>query len=209
MGKIRFRSLTTEVEIQNYLNKFEGFVGVRLPYDYSMRSTIMGAFKGEDMVGGYMLVTRPEFRSLMFVPDAVKASHEFFRNDDFEMMEVNGVWMSAALKSAVDQYSIWINLIWDVFRARKKYVLLMADLRNGNVRNIHNLTNPRLLYEGPPMLMSGSTSHSTIRVSVTTRWQMLLNIPRYWMEYKSRERRFNKRARERAYTRALRQTEIS
>jgi hypothetical protein len=57
------------------------------------------------------------------------------------------------------------------------------------------------------MLMSGDKSHSTIRVSYTTRWQMLLNIPRYWMESKSRERRFNKRLKERAYSRELRQAE--
>lgn len=208
MDAMTFRALETETEIETYLKKFESFVGVRLPYDYSMRSKIIGAFKGNEMVGGYMLVTKPQFRSLMFVPDEVKGSHVFFQNDQYEMMEVNGVWISAALKSAVDQYRIWINLIWDIFLARKKFVLLMADLRNGNVKNIHSLTNPELLYEGPPMLMSGVQSHSTIRVSVTTRWQMVLNIPRYWMEYKSREKRFNKRLKQRAYSRTMRQAEL-
>ena len=55
--------------------------------------------------------------------------------------------------------------------------------------------------------MSGATSHASIRVSVTTRWRLLLNVPRYWAEYKSRERRFNRRLRERAFTRALRHGE--
>lgn len=208
MDAMIFKTLETEIEIEDYLRKFESFVGVRLPYDYTVRSKIIGAFKGGDMVGGYMLVTKPQFRSLMFVPDEIKYSHQFFKNDQYEMMEVNGVWISAALKSAVDQYRIWINLIWDIFLAKKKFVLLMADLRNGNVKNIHSLTNPELLYEGPPMLMSGVQSHSTIRVSVTTRWQMVLNIPRYWMEYKSRERRFNKRLKQRAYSRTMRQAEL-
>lgn len=207
MDAIKFRTLTTESEIEKYISKFEGFVGVRLPYDYTMRSKIVGAFKGEDMVGGYMIVTKPEFRSLMFVPDSVREGSDFFRNEKYEMMEVNGVWISASLKSAADQFQIWINLVLDIFFAKKKYVLLMADLRNGNVRNIHSMTNPELLYEGPPMLMSGDKSHSTIRVSYTTRWQMLLNIPRYWMESKSREKRFNKRLKERAYSRELRQAE--
>lgn len=207
MDAIKFKTLTTESEIEKYISKFEGFVGVRLPYDYTMRSRIIGVFKGDEMVGGYMLVTKPEFRSLMFVPDSVKRHHEFFKNDQFEMMEVNGVWISVSLKSAIDYFRIWIHMMWDVFMTKKNFVLLMADLRNGNVKNIHSLTNPELLYEGPPMLMAGGKSHSTIRVSYTTRWQMVLNIPRYWMEYKNREKRFNRRLKERAYSRELRQAE--
>ena len=83
MEAIKFKTLSKESEIDMYLSKFEGFVGVRLPYDYSMRSTIVGAFKGEEMIGGYMLVTKPQFRSLMFVPDQVKLDGKFFKNDQF------------------------------------------------------------------------------------------------------------------------------
>ncbi len=207
MEAIKFKTLSKESEIDLYLSKFEGFVGVRLPHDYSLRSTIVGAFKGDDMIGGYMLVTKPQFRSLMFVPDQVKEQGRFFKNDQYEMMEVNGVWLSAAVKSAADQYRFWMKMIVDIFMARKKYILLMADLRNANVRNIHGMTNPELLYEGPPMLMAGARSHSSIRVSYTTRWQMILNMPRYFMEYRSRERRSSRRLKEREYSRSLRQAQ--
>jgi hypothetical protein len=208
MKAIKFKTLTTESEIENYLNKFEGFVGVRLPYDYTMRSKIIGVFAGSEMVAGYMLVTKPQFRSLMFVPDSVRNSHEFFQNDQYEMMEVNGVWISAAVKSAFDQYRIWSHMLMDVFFARKNFVLLMADQRNANIRNIHSLMNPELLYEGAPMLMAGATSHSTIRVSVTTRWQMLLNIPKYYLAYRDRARRSSKRAKVRAFSRMVREAEV-
>ncbi len=207
MEAIKFKTLSKESEIDLYLSKFEGFVGVRLPHDYSLRSTIVGAFKGDDMIGGYMLVTKPQFRSLMFVPDQVKEQGRFFKNDQYEMMEVNGVWLSAAVKSAADQYRFWMKMILDIFMARKKYILLMADLRNANVRNIHGMTNPELLYEGPPMLMAGARSHSSIRVSYTTRWQMILNMPRYFMEYRNRERRSSRRLKEREYSRSLRQAQ--
>ena len=123
------------------------------------------------------------------------------------MMEVNGVWISAAVKSASDQYRFWMKMIVDIFMARKKFILLMADLRNANVRNIHSMTNPELLHEGPPMLMAGAQSHSTIRVSYTTRWQMILNMPRYFMVYRNRERRSTKRLKDREYARGLRQAQ--
>lgn len=208
MEAIKYKTLTAESEIETYLKKFENFVGVKLPYDYSMRSKIIGVFRGGDMIAGYMLVTKPQFRSLMFVPDAVKSSHPFFQNDQYEMMEVNGVWISAAVKSAFDQYRIWSHMLMDVFLARKKYVLLMADQRNSNIRNIHSLMSPELLYEGAPMLMAGTTSHSTIRVSVTTRWQMILNVPKYYLAYRDRARRSSQRAKVRAFSRLVREAEV-
>ncbi|MEX2333521.1 MAG: hypothetical protein WD600_04630, partial [Pseudohongiella sp.] len=174
---------------------------VKLPYDYAQRSTFVAGFKGDEMVGGYMLVTKPEFRSLMFVPDSVRAEHDFFKNDSYDMMEINGVWMSASLKTAAEQFGIWLRLILDAFKCRKQYVLLMANQRNLNIRHVHAMTGAKDIYEGEPMLMAGEKSHSSIRVSYTTRWSLLLNVPRYWFEYKSRERRFHRRLKQRAYSR--------
>ncbi|HBX37231.1 MAG TPA: hypothetical protein DEG76_08115 [Pseudohongiella sp.] len=201
MEAIKFKTLTQEKDIEYFLSRFEGYVGVKLPYDYARRSTFVAGFKGDEMVGGYMLVTKPEFRSLMFVPDDVRESHEFFRNEAYDMMEINGVWMSASLKTASEQFSIWLKLILDAFKCRKQFVLLMANQRNINIRHVHAMTGAKDIYEGAPMLMSGDKSHSTIRVSYTTRWSLLLNVPRYWFEYKSRERRFHRRLKQRAYSR--------
>lgn len=203
---MKFRTLTNKSEIDFFLNRFESYVGVKLPYDYAERSTFVAGFKGEEMVGGYMLVTKPEFRSLMFVPDQVKREHEFFKNDEYDMMEINGVWMSASLKTAAEQFNIWFHLVLDAFKCRKQYVMLMANQRNINIRNIHSMTGAKDIYEGQPMLMAGDKSHSTIRVSYTTRWSLLLNVPRYWLESKSRERRFHRRLKQRELTRMVSKT---
>jgi hypothetical protein len=203
MEAIKFRTLKTDSEVEFFLGRFESYVGVKLPYDYAQRSKFVAGFKGEEMVAGYMLVTKPDFRSLMFVPDQVKRDHDFFRNDSYDMMEINGVWMSASLKTASEQFSVWVKLILDAFKCRKQFVLLMANQRNINIRHVHAMTGAQDIYEGEPMLMSGEKSHSTIRVSYTTRWSLLINLPRYWLEYKSRERRFVRRLKQREFTRTL------
>jgi hypothetical protein len=203
MEAIKFRTLKSDSDVEFFLSRFESYVGVKLPFDYAQRSKFVAGFKGEEMVAGYMLVTKPDFRSLMFVPDQVKREHDFFRNDSYDMMEINGVWMSASLKTASEQFSVWVKLILDAFKCRKQFVLLMANQRNINIRHVHAMTGAQNIYEGEPMLMSGEKSHSTIRVSYTTRWALLVNLPRYWLEYKSRERRFHRRLKQREYTRAL------
>jgi hypothetical protein len=206
MEAMKFRTLSNEKEIDFFLSRFESYVGVKLPYDYAQRSTFVAGFKGEEMVAGYMLVTKPEFRSLMFVPDSVKREHEFFKNDAYDMMEINGVWMSASLKTAAEQFNVWLRLILDAFKCRKQFVMLMANQRNINIRHIHAMTGAKDIYEGEPMLMSGDKSHSTIRVSYTTRWSLLMNVPRYWLEFKSRERRFQRRLKQRSLTRMVTKT---
>lgn len=199
MEAIKFRTLETDQEIDFFINRFESYVGVKLPYDYSQRSEVIAGFKGSDMVCGYMLVTEPSYRSLMFIPDDVKNTHPFFKNDSYDMMEINGVWISASLKEISEHFRVWMRMVWDILKCRKQYILLMANKRNTNIRNVHAMTGATDLYEGEPMLMAGVNSHASIRVSYTTRWAFLMNLPRYWLEYKRRERRSGRRIKQRVY----------
>lgn len=203
MENIKFIEIENEREIELFIDKIEYFTHVRLPKSYVNNSKIVGAFLQDKMVGGYMLVTKPQFRSLMFVPDHVKSSHPFFQNDTYEMLEVNGVWMGPAIKSPKLQFRFWMKLLFDVLMAKKKYLLLMSNLKNRNIEYLHSLSNPEILYQGSPSLMVGDISHEMIRVGYTTRMNALLNIPRYWRELKNRELRAKNFDLQRKYTRAL------
>ena len=150
-----------------------------------------------------MLVSKPQFRSLLFVPDSIKSSSKFFKNDTYEMLEVNGVWLSPAIKTPKMQYKFWMKLLLDIFLTKKKYLLLMSNLKNKNIGYLHSLANPEILYEGSPNLMAGEKSHEMIRVGYTTRWRAVLNLPKYWLELKSRERRARNFAKQRQFSRSL------
>lgn len=207
MEKLAFNTIEKEEEINLFLDKFQNYVGVRLPYDYATNSKIVGAFLQNRLVGGYMLVTKPGFRSLLFVPDEVKNSHPFFKEETFEMMEVNGLWLGPQIKTAKQQFTVWMRLMRDVLNCRKNFVLLMGDARNRNIGYIHGLTNPVSLYEGAPSLMVGDSSHDSVRISYTTRWNIISNLPKYWLEYRGRIQRAKISAKQRDYSRALKQVE--
>lgn len=184
-----FRTISNSEETNLFLNKIENFSRVRLPYNYAKNSKIVGVFVHNKLVAGYMLVTKPGYRSLLFVPDETKKSNSFFSKDEYEMMEVNGLWIGPAIKTPLMQYKIWIRLIIDIFLARKKYLLLMSDVRNKNIEYLHSLAEPEILYEGAPIVMAGEKTHPVIRVAFTTRWKAVINIPKYWLELKKREKR--------------------
>ncbi|MBL4820772.1 MAG: hypothetical protein JKY98_07255 [Gammaproteobacteria bacterium] len=205
MEKLVFKGLSSEAEINLFLDKFKNCVGVRLPFDYAKRSSIVGAFLHDKLVGGYMLVTSPEFRSLIFVPDAIKNTNPFFQQNQFEMMEVNGLWISPALKCPKMQLSVWFHLIKDIFLSRKKYVLLMRDLRNKTTERLFNMANPTPLFQGSPKLMAGDNSHDEIQVSYTSRWSIVLNSHKYWKELKNRQQRATQFAEQRDQPRHVKQ----
>ena len=189
MAKITFRTLTRASDLDTFVSMTEHHSGVRLPLSYAKQARVQGAFVNGHLAGGYMLVTRPEFRTLMFVPDSCKRTHEFFTNSPYEMMEVNALWVGPAFKTVQMQLRFWTQLVLDIFFSRKRYLLLMSNPKNKVIQNIHKMTGPTLLYQGAPQLAGGQESHQEIRVGYTTRWNLLLNYPLYLREAMARKKR--------------------
>ena len=196
MDNLKIKTIEDDKGIELFIDRVESHTGVRLPTLYAKNSKVVGVFADDKMVGGYMVVTQPGFRSLRFVPDSVKREHSFFKNDDYEMMEVNGLWIGPGIKTPKAQFKAWMHLIKDIFFARKKYLLLMSDSSNKTIQKLHSLANPTVLFEGAPQIMAGERTHSNIRVSYTTRWQVVSNLPKYVAELRSRERRVTRGVRE-------------
>lgn len=197
MEKLRFKTIESAEEMDHYLGKVENYSGVRLTRSYASQGRIVGAYLGNKLVAGYMLITTPQFRSFLFVPDSVKGQDKFCRRDQFDMMEVNGLWIGPALKTPKLQIKVWLKLVRDIFLCRKNFVLLMRDARNKNMERFMGMANPKKIYEGSPFVMAGERTHSQIEVSYTTRWNIILNVHKYIFELLRRQKRANLAARER------------
>lgn len=197
MEKLKIKTITAEEDLNLVLDRIEGYSGIRLSESYAKQAKVVGFFLQNRLAACYMVVTKPGFRSLLFVPDSQKRTHEFFKNEQFEMMEVNGLWIGPALKTPELQIRVWLELIKDIFFSRKKYILLMRDKRNKNMERFMKMAYPKNLYEGSPQLMAGETTHSEIQVSYTTRWKIVLNTHKYLLELRNRQRRAEQFAKQR------------
>ena len=189
MEKLEFKTITNQKDTEAVLDKIESNLGVRLPLSYANNSKIVGIFLRGQLSACYMLVTKPGFRSLLFVPDEEKRNIKFFKNEEFEMMEVNGLWIGPALKSPSMQLKVWGHLIKDIFMSRKRFVLLMQNSNNKCMERFMSMANPTCIYEGEPFVMASEKTHKTIRVSFATRWSIVLNAPKYLNELFQRRQR--------------------
>lgn len=206
MEKLEFRTITNENDTELVLDKIESNLGVRLPRDYANRSKIVGVFLRNQLSACYMLITDPAFRSLLFVPDQVRDENTFFRNESFEMMEVNGLWIGPALRNPRMQLKVWAHLIMDIFMSKKRYVLLMQNSNNKCMERFMNMANPTRIYEGEPLARAGETTHKAIRVSFTTRWSIVLNAPKYLNELFQRQQRAIVFSKKQNYLRTLKES---
>lgn len=206
MEKLTFREIETRIETELFIEKFHTSAGVKLPLNYVENSQIIGAFLHDKLVAGYMIVTGSGYRSLMFVPDSIKKSNDFFKNNQDDMLEVNGLWIGPTLKSPLQQFRVWLHLAMKVITSRREYVLLMSNSKNKNIQYLHGLLNSKPIYEGAPNLMVGDESHETIRVGFTTPWSIVLTAPKYLKEVMQRQQRAHVFSQKRTYLRSLKQS---
>ena len=206
MDKLDFRTIVDEKTKKKVVEKIHSYTGVMLPESYVNQSRIVGVFLHDQMVAGYMLVTRPGFRSLLFVPDRTKQENELLSNSHSEFMEVNGLWISPALKKPSLQMRVWFNLVWDIFSCGKKYVLLMRNLNNKSMERFMAMSNPTSIYEGEPFVMAGQETHERIEVSYTTRWSLIANSYKYIAELARRNRKATNFARQNGVVKSLKGT---
>lgn len=203
MEKLEYKVIRTKKETELVLDKFENHAGIRLPLDYADKSKIIGVFLRGRLVSSYMLVSKPPFRSLLFVPNEFKKRNAFFKIGSNEMMEVNGLWIGPALKKPSTQLRVWMHLVRDIFGSRKRYVLLMQNSRNKNMERYMNMAKLTSIYKGAPSVKSGEQTHDSIKVSFTTRWSIVLNAHKYYLELRRREQRAQNFAKKQKHVRCL------
>lgn len=206
MEKLDFRTINDEVTRKTVISKIHHYSGVMLPESYLEQGKTVGVFLHNQLVAGYILVTRPKFRSLLFVPDKTKSESHFLSENQYDCIEINGLWISPALKKPMLQMKVWFRLVWDIFSCKKQYVLLMRNLNNKSMARFMTMANPVDIYSGEPFVMAGQTTHERIQVSYTTRWKLITNSYKYFLELLRRNSKANNFSRQSGVVKYLKQS---
>lgn len=181
MSKLEFRILTSDAAIDHFLECFKKFVKVKLPEEYARSGDVIGVFKQNEMIGGYMIITRGPFRALAFVPDEVKKN---FRNlrlaGQTDFVEVNGFWVDERYRGSRESLQMWFQIRKSVLDSKASHLLLFYNSQAKGLAHIYEAAlNPQLIYQGPPVINSfATTSHSEVKVSLVSRLDVRLGIYR-------------------------------
>lgn len=168
--KLKIRELDDDIEVEKFLVKFKDNIGVKLSLSYSKQGKVFGAYVDNQLVGGFMVITEPSYRSLMFVPDHVKDEDPILKSNSIrDFVEVNGFWIENRYRATNLSTKIWLSIRKEVLRANKTYLLLMYNAENKGLAKIYANMKPKRIYLGPARVMANQVTHNNIAVCAVHR----------------------------------------
>lgn len=151
---------------QEYLHKAENFLGINFPRSYVERATVLTLVDqlGE-MLGGALVVTEPEYRSLLSIPSSAGDWTAQFTCDT-DVAEINGVWLSPEVRTPILPVTFWRQFINHLLTLPKHRFLFTYDHSNKQMRKITGWLRYDVLYSGLTEQLPGMQrpSHETIAV---------------------------------------------
>lgn len=169
-------------EIATCIERFETFVGVHMPLEYVSRGIVYGCYgAGEQMVGGYMLVTEPPYRGVVFLPDEIKNTHWFFQTvSPHRMIEVNAVWLNPHVRlDAWEWYIFWWRIVRSIRAQGRPYVLVWYNLLNSHLHRFYGRVQKEVVYTGDAVSGGKGHTHAKICVAYTTPKRLVFTLILY------------------------------
>lgn len=161
-----YKEITDSEILLVYLNNFTKLVGITVPQEYFAANKVIGCFnKLGKLLGGYTIVISSPLRGYAILPQDVKANSPFLKQvSEKEMVEVNGLWVSKDINSLYHRAGFWVQLAKDVYRTRRKYLLLWYNKDIAYLHKLYQLAAPFTLYQGPAISNNGIQSHKNIYI---------------------------------------------
>lgn len=158
---------------KEFLRQTAAILEIEFPGEYIERGTILTLLNSTDEIcGGAIVVSEPPFRSLEGIP----GNRDWSKiGSEKTIAEVNGVWLSSALKSPYLSFAFWQQLVSFLAHTKKQQFLFTFDNSNNRMRDFAAWLQPEILYSGKTKKLSGMKSSSDETIAIVSR-ESLLNL---------------------------------
>lgn len=129
-GKVEFKT--------KYLSRVAGDID----HEYLAKTTVVGFYKGSEMVGGYILNVKPPFRYLSYIPVHQRSQ---FLHIESDTCEIACIWKDKSL-TLIQSLFLYFQSIRDASFSKKSTIL--AGTANDQVRKIQQTIFSKNLWHG-------------------------------------------------------------
>lgn len=150
MRTIRLR---TDRDLRTFAERYEEVGGFPLPLGYLRRSQVMGCFRGDRMVGGYVVNESDRLRALEDMPGD-EAERIMARYADRSPWELMCLWTEPQLRRTTTGTLVWLRALSEALR-RPGRPLLLCTVQPGLLR-MYLKGDPVRLYDGTIDLPDGT-----------------------------------------------------
>ena len=166
--RLTSRILTNRSEHESFARMFESHGGNAVDLDYLCKAKVRGFFRGDELLGGYVLNARAPFRYSSWVRTEIRAQlHQRGYLVEATCAELTCMWMSKGLRK-LERNRIYVQSVIDAFRSRKRFIFAGSCV--DKIARIQKSSLPKTVYKGE------ATFAGTCEMYCATRYVMVANF---------------------------------
>jgi hypothetical protein len=166
----RVRAARDASELARFADGYGSVSGYHVDPAYLARAQVFIAVRARQVVGGFAINVEPPFRTMTRLPESERRrlAPSFPAGDT---VELTCAWLAPHARGRIGSAALWGNLVWHAARQHRTRVVFGTEV--DRLRRLYELTQPRLLYEGP-VRVDGHLRHGWVYSISARRWPLVL-----------------------------------
>ena len=183
---MEFKKIVDHSEIIRSLERGKELWGnVTIPLSYALQGDAWGVYIDGKLVGGFLIITRGNFRTLDLIPDHIKKTKLVSSLDEFDIVEPTAVWLEPKYQKKFVSIKVWTKLISETINTKKKTVLFAYNYNNRGLVTLYKKIASKHLFIADRDGGAGINSHANVCVAYTTTQNLKVRLTltimaRYW-----------------------------
>ena len=172
---MRVKLIDNEKDLSQFQRRAQRYIGVLFPVDYIKESSVYGIYHNDQVMGGYLIKTDSQFRTIQGLPEEVQKRflNSYKLND---ICEITGLWIHPSLRKSAASWELIISIALKLVRRPKKYFVYTYSKKCAGLGKIYSLSKPKRIYEGTVKQLPGMKSTDEEIIEIASSIKGSLNV---------------------------------
>lgn len=168
--RLVFRSIKTTRELEEFQQSYATWSGLTLPLDFLATCEVTGVFRGEELLGGWVLTAHGRSRAVELLrtalPDPSLAARRVVADWEAQLVtELTGVWLDPRQCGHALAGRFWLELSRQIVHQHAPYVIFGFKMENKGLERLYGRVQPVTIHRGP-VRTSGDRLNSFANVTI-------------------------------------------
>ena len=158
-------------EATRFQKETKEYIGIEFPLSYLRRSKIFAVYRGEKMVGGFLVVMEGPLRSFESLPNLTYLPRKV---DRWDVAEVNALWLAPELRKNALSIIFWLFVISTLLLSGRKYFTYTYSTQKYKLKEFYGRANPQTIYQGKTKVLEGMVEEDFESIDIVSRGNIAL-----------------------------------
>jgi hypothetical protein len=147
---MEFKIATSESELLHLQENIAQVTGGNIPHTYYQHGKVMVCYNNEqEMLGGYVIISSPPFRSLYTLAHLPEAYISLFKQASLaDILEMPALWIKQDVMSPREKAKFFQTLLLDVCSYNRSYLLYVYNYNRPELHKLYGRMKPKVLFQG-------------------------------------------------------------